>query len=462
MSQARPGPPPDAGAPVDDGGCHILHVDMDAFYASVEIRDRPELAGQPVIVGATSTRGVVLSASYPARAFGVRSAMPVTRARRLCPQAVFIAPRHKAYAAVSREVMEVFRSITPDVEPLALDEAFLDVSGAIRRLGSPARIGALIRATIAEQQGITCSVGAAPSKFIAKLASARCKPDGLLVVPADGVLDFLHPLPVSALWGVGEQTGQILARLGLRTVRDIAQIPASTLQRELGPSLGAHLAALAWGRDERPVVRSVPEKSIGAEETFPSDVDDPEVIRRELLRLSGRTAHSLRAAGAMARTVVIKLRLANFTTITRSRTLAEPTDVARTIYATACSLYAAAGLDSRARLRLVGVRANGLVPSSRAATQLAFGERTTGWRDAERALDRITGRFGANSVRPAALVTGQQTGPAQPPGSPRQPASSVPPAGPPGPPPPPPGPPVRPPEPPAPPPGSTVQPPDES
>jgi DNA polymerase IV len=411
---AGPGP----GHEPADTGCHILHVDMDAFYASVEIRDRPELSGRPVIVGATASRGVVLSATYEARAFGVHSAMPVTRARRLCPQAVFIPPRHHEYAAVSREVMEVFRSVTPEVEPLALDEAFLDVSGAIRRLGRPAGIGAMIRATIAEQQGITCSVGVASSKFVAKLASTRSKPDGLLIVPAGGVLEFLHPLPVAALWGVGEQTGQVLARLGLRTVRDIAEIPVGTLQRELGASLGAHLAALAWGRDERPVVSSTPEKSIGAEETFASDIDDPEVIRRELLRLSGRTARGLRSANALARTVVIKLRLANFTTITRSRTLPEPTDVARTIYTTACALYGAAGLDSRARLRLVGVRTSGLVPASRAATQLAFGERPAGWRDAERALDQISGRFGADTVRPAALVTGQEEqaprGPAAP------------------------------------------------
>lgn len=419
MSQARPGPPPDAGAPVDDGGCHILHVDMDAFYASVEIRDRPELAGQPVIVGATSTRGVVLSASYPARAFGVRSAMPVTRARRLCPQAVFIAPRHKAYAAVSREVMEVFRSITPDVEPLALDEAFLDVSGAIRRLGSPARIGALIRATIAEQQGITCSVGVAPTKFVAKVASVQCKPDGLFVVPADGVLAFLHPLPVSALWGVGERTGQLLARLGLRTIGDIANTPLGTLQRELGAAHGSHLAALARGQDQRSVVPHVAEKSIGAEETFAADIDDPELIRRELLRLSERTARGLRSSGCVARTVVVKLRLANFTTMTRSRTLTEPTDVARTIHETACALYEAAGLD-RARLRLVGVRATGLVPASAAATQLVLGERPASWREAERTVDKIARKFGSGAVRPAALVPDEHDrlrGPA-PPGGP--------------------------------------------
>ena len=194
--------------------------------------------------------------------------------------------------------MAVFRSVTPEVEPLSLDEAFLDVSGAIRRLGRPTRIAELIRASILEQQGLTCSVGVANCKFVAKLASARCKPDGLLVVPADEVLGFLHPLPVAALWGVGEQTGHALARLGLRTVADIAHTPLAVLQRELGQAVGAHLYALAWGRDERPVIPGVPDKSIGAEETFATDVDDPEVIRRELLRLSGRTARGLRAGGS--------------------------------------------------------------------------------------------------------------------------------------------------------------------
>jgi DNA polymerase-4 len=390
---------------------------MDAFYASVEIRDRPELAGRPVIVGGGS-RGVVLSASYPARVFGVRSAMPVTRARRLCPQAVFVPPRRGAYAAASAEVMAVFRSVTPEVEPLSLDEAFLDVSGAIRRLGRPARIAELIRASIRDQQGLTCSVGVANCKFVAKLASARCKPDGLLVIPADQVLGFLHPLPVAALWGVGEQTGHALARLGLRTVADLAHTPLPVLQRELGQAVGAHLYALAWGRDERPVVPGLPDKSIGAEETFATDVDDPEVIRRELLRLSGRTARGLRAGGSVARTVVVKLRLANFTTITRSRTLPEPTDVARKIYATACDLYAAAGLDPRARLRLVGVRAAGLIPVARSATQLALGEPPAAWRDAEQAVDRIAGRFGPDSVRPAALVAQAEETDAQIPSGP--------------------------------------------
>src|SRR6202044_1726519 len=322
----------------DDTGCHILHVDMDAFYASVEIRDRPELAGQPVIVGGTGGRGVVLSASYQARTFGVRSAMPVGQAARMCPRAIFVAPRHREYAAVSKEVMAIFGTVTPEVEPLALDEAFLDVCGALRRLGSPARIARLIRSLVAGQQGITCSVGVAPTKFVAKIASARCKPDGLLVVPEQGVLDFLHPLPVSALWGVGDRAEEILARLGLRSVGDIVHVPAATLRRELGVA-GEHLHALAWGRDSRPVVPRREEKSVGAEETFPVDVDDPDVIRKELLRLSGRTARALRGAGCVARTVTVKLRLASFKTTTRSRTLAEPTDVANEIYAIARALY---------------------------------------------------------------------------------------------------------------------------
>ncbi len=377
---------------------------MDAFYASVEIRDRPELAGKPVIVGGLAGRSVVLSATYQARAFGVRSAMPMSRARRLCPRAIVLPPRHGLYAAVSKEVMAIFQSVTPLVEPLSLDEAFLDVSGAARLLGRPAQIGRLIRQQVAAQQQITCSVGIAPSKFLAKLASVHCKPDGLLVIPADRVLEFLHPLPVSALWGVGARTGQVLARLGLRTVGDIASVPPGVLEAELGRAAAMHLSALAAGHDSRTVETSVREKSVGAEETFETDVTDPDVIRRELLRLSGRTARALRSGGSAARTVTVKLRKADFRTITRSRTLAEPTDVAQRIYETACDLYAVSGLSGQARLRLVGVRATGLVPARAAAVQQALGEPSADWRQAESALDRIASRFGAGAVRPAALV----------------------------------------------------------
>jgi DNA polymerase-4 len=398
--------PPGAARPPaggNDAGCRILHVDMDAFYASVELRDRPELAGRPVVVGGQGTRGVVLSATYEARAFGVRSAMPVTRARRLCPGAVFLPPRHDLYRQVSREVMAFFRDVTPQVEPLSLDEAFLDVAGAARRLGPPAVIGALIREQVSQQQGITCSVGAAPVKFVAKIASARCKPDGLLVVPAEQVLSFLHPLPASALWGVGEKAERVLARLGLRTIGDIAAVPPATLRRELGAAAGSHLHELAWGRDPRPVTPAREDKSAGAERTFETDVADPEVIRRELLRLSGRTARALRGSGHVARTVSVKLRLASFATITRSKTLSEPTDVARDIYAVARSLYEGAGLGERARLRLVGVRASGLAPAAGHGTQLAFTGRQAGWREAEQAMDRIARRFGDGAVAPAAL-----------------------------------------------------------
>ncbi|HXP58543.1 MAG TPA: DNA polymerase IV [Streptosporangiaceae bacterium] len=390
----------------DDTGCHILHVDMDAFYASVEIRDRPELMGKPVIVGSPNGRGVVLSASYEARKFGVRSAMPGAVARRRCPQAIFVPPRREAYSTVSKQVMAVFRAVTPLVEPLALDEAFLDVSGARRRLGSPAWIGAAIRRQVEAEQGLTCSVGVASSKFIAKIASVRAKPDGLLVVPADGVLDFLHPLPVSALWGVGQRTGEALAQLGLRTVGDIAHAPLATLQQHLGNAVGAHLAALAWGKDSRGVTPHAPDKSIGAEETFATDVTDPDLVRRELLRLSERTARALREGGWAGRTVTVKLRLGNFRTITRSRTLLDPVDLARTIYETACSLYEGSGLDRAARLRLVGVRMTGLTAAEGATTQLAFDDKPTGWRDAERVMDQITQRFGAGAVRPAVLVDG--------------------------------------------------------
>ncbi|HUR02685.1 MAG TPA: DNA polymerase IV, partial [Nonomuraea sp.] len=286
------GPAPQTG--VDDSGCPILHVDMDAFFASVELLDRPELRGRPVIVGSPAGRGVVLSATYEARSYGVHSAMPMSRARRMCPQATIIPPSHGKYSEVSKGVMEVFHAITPLVEPIASDEAFLDVGGARRRLGSPVTIASMIRAQVLERYGITCSVGVASSKFVAKLASKQCKPDGLLVVPEGEVVDFLHPLPVSALWGVGERTEQSLVRLGIRTVGDLARVPVPTLRRELGQAVGGHLAALAWGRDERPVTAHVPDKSIGNEETFAVDIDDPEVIKRELLRLSERVASRMR------------------------------------------------------------------------------------------------------------------------------------------------------------------------
>lgn len=393
----------DRGLPLaDDTGCHVMHVDMDAFYAMVELLDHPELKGTPVIVGG-GTRGVVLSATYEARALGIHSAMPMSRARRLCPQATILAPHHDRYAEVSRAVRAVFDDVTPIVEPLALDEAFLDISGAIRRIGSPTRIGELIRARVADEQGITCSVGIATTKFVAKLATNRAKPDGMFVVPADGVVAFLHPLPVGALWGVGGKTEEQLHRLGLRTVSDIAHTPERTLQRALGRSLGAHLSALSWGRDDRRVVPDEPDRSIGAEETFGTDVDDPVVIERELLRLSEKVTARMRQGGVVGRTVSIKVRFSDFTTITRSRTLTSPTDVAQEVYSVARGLYQALGLQ-RTRLRLVGVRMEQLGDRTEQSRQLTLDEPEQGWREAEVAIDAATARFGRDAVRPARLL----------------------------------------------------------
>ncbi|HNQ07253.1 MAG TPA: DNA polymerase IV [Tetrasphaera sp.] len=403
MSRRQFRPPPRAGAaPPDDTGCTILHVDMDAFFANASLLARPDLIGTPVVIGGAGNRGVVLSATYEARAFGVTSAMPMGRARRLCPQATVLPPDHELYSRISDAVMATFESITPYVEPLSLDEAFLDVSGAVRRLGSPATIASQIRDTVHDEQGVTCSVGVAPTKFVAKLASGVCKPDGLLVVPVAEVVTFVQQLPVGALWGVGEKTEEHLGRLGLVTVADIAHTPEATLRRALGAT-GSHLHDLAWGRDPRRVEPVHREKSIGADETFPVDVDDPAYIHRELLRLSQKTARRMRSAGLVGRTISIKVRFADFTTITRSKTLRDPTDVSQEVYAIAVSLYDALGLQ-RARLRLVGVRVEGLVKAANAPVQPTLDEPEHGWRDADRALDRAVARFGSGSVGPASLL----------------------------------------------------------
>lgn len=393
----------DFPTPRDDSTCTVLHVDMDAFYASVELLSRPMLRGKPVIVGGSGSRGVVLSATYEAREFGVRAAMSMGRAQRLCPQAVTISPDHRRYARVSAGVMEVFRSFTSAVEPLSLDEAFLDITGALRQHGSPTAIAELLRARVHDEQGITCSVGGAPNKFVAKVASAHAKPDGMLLIPADSVIAFLHPLPVGALWGVGPRTEEQLHSLGVRTVADVAHLPRHVLRRALGASAGEHLADLAWGRDQRAVENAPRERSVGSEHTFAGDVDDEEVIARHLLKLSDHVAARLRSAGWVGRTVSIKIRFADFTTITRSKTLPEPTDVGRDIYAQAAALYQGLGLQ-RARLRLVGVRMEKLQPVDSASHQIAWDEPVAGWREAETAVDRAVARFGDGVVRPASLL----------------------------------------------------------
>ena len=375
---------------------------MDAFFASVEQRRRPELRGRPVEVGGTGPRGVVSSASYEARAYGVRSAMPGRQAQRLCPEAVFLPPDMGAYAEASRAVMAIFLDVTPLVEPISVDEAFLDVAGAVRLFGPPRQIARTIRARVAAEQRLTCAVGVASTKFMAKLASTRAKPDGLLVVPVADALAFLHPLGVEALWGVGEKSAELLRRLGLRTVGDVAQAPIGLLRRALGPAAAEQLHELAQGRDPRPVSPERVDKSVGAETTFDVDISDPEPIRRALLALAERVGARLRAAGMAGRTIAVKVRFADFRTVSRSRTLTTPTDVAREIFDVAWQLCRDAA--GSAALRLVGVRAEGLIPASTSARQPTIGEREQGWREAERAGDAVTARFGRGAVGPASLL----------------------------------------------------------
>ena len=393
----------------------ILHVDMDAFYASVATRDRPDLQDVPVIVGG-GYRGVILSCNYHARAFGVRSGMPSTRARRLCPHAVSVSADYDTFSTVSSAVMETFRRVTPLVEVVSLDEAFLDVRGSTRRLGDPVEIAERLRATIHDEQGINCSVGVATSVSVAKLASRRAKPDGVVVVPPESITSFLHPLDVGELYGVGEKTQAMLHRLGLMSVGDVAHTPLRTLQRAVGDGLGSHLHELAWGTDRRDITPGRvsagfghsgqggdPDKSMGAQETFGRDIDDREVVLREVLKLTAKVASRMRVAGVAGRTVSLTVRFADFTTITRARTMRESTDVTQEIYRTAVALYDALGLQ-RARLRLVGVRVEGLVPRGSVHRQLVLGERERGWSDADRAVDRASRRFGGAAVQPASLL----------------------------------------------------------
>lgn len=389
-------------------GCSILHVDMDAFFASVELARRPQLRGLPVIVGGV-TRGVVLAATYEARAFGVHSAMPMATALRQCPQAVVVPPDHHAYHEVSAGVMRVLGDVTALVEKVSVDEAFLDVAGARRRLGPPTVIAQLIRRQVREEFGITCSVGIGSTKFVAKLASGHAKPDGVLLVPRAATLDFLRTLPVGALWGVGEKTEAALARWGIRTVAQLADSDVSIVQHAVGRVAGAHLVDLAWGRDPRPVTPGREEKSVGAEETFATDVADLAVVQDKARELADRCAVRLRANGLVTRTITVKIRTSDFRTLTRSRTLATPTDVGRELFLAARELLA--GVDLRGLpVRLVGVRAEGL---SRVATSIrqptldeASDAPAGARRDAERAMDEVRGRFGSGSIQAGASQAG--------------------------------------------------------
>ena len=380
----------------------ILHVDMDAFFASVEERDNPALKGKAVVVG-TGIRGVVSAANYEARKFGIHAAMPVGRAKRLAPHAIFVPPNMSRYSEVSSHIMEIFRSVTPLVEPLSLDEAFLDVTGAKRLLGDGREIAKQIRAKVEASEGITCSVGIATTKFIAKLASGRCKPNGMLEIASDRVLEFLHPLPVNAIWGVGPKKNEELLKLGLQTVADIANTPRQTLIRALGEAAGASLYELSWGRDYRDVEPVEVDKSISAVETFDADTEDQEIVLRELLRLTEKATYRMREKDFSARTISIKVRFADFKTITRSKTVPLAISATHEVYEVVKTLFIALKLD-RARIRLVGVSLDGLEDGIDGTEQLVLGERENGWRQATAAIDKASARFGQGSVRPARLL----------------------------------------------------------
>ena len=401
----------------------ILHVDMDAFYVSVELRRRPDLAGKPVVVGGTGNRGVIAAASYEARRFGVFSAMPSSTARRLCPHAVFLPGDHELYGSVSAEVHEIFQSVTPYIEPLALDEAFLDVSGAVRLFGDGVAIAEILRQQVWQQLELRCSVGVAPNKFLAKLASKAAKPvprpDG--VVDGPGVVEvrpgeelvFLHPLPVKALWGVGPATLERLTRRGVRTVGDLAQLDQAAVVAAVGKAHGQHLHELSWARDDRPVEVDREMKSLSHEETYAHDLHTHDELRRELVRLSDGVAGRLRKHGTGARTLALKVRFAGFHTITRSVTLSSPVHTARAIVQNVEPLLLA--VDPSPGVRLLGVSASNF---GAPAEQLSLDDLLGGdsdnapagegeWQAAEETIDAIRSRFGSAAIGPASAVAGR-------------------------------------------------------
>lgn len=379
----------------------ILHVDMDAFFVSVELLTRPELFGQEVIVGHLGERSVVLSASYECRAKGVKSAMPMSQAIRLAPRATVIEPTHGLYTKYSARIMEIFFQITPLVEQLSVDEAFLDVTGSIRRLGSPEVIGELIRKRLRDELGLPASVGIASSKFVAKVASTGAKPDGMLVIYPQQTLEYLHSLPVNVLWGVGVKTATVLKEMGISTVAQLAHTPQTLLSKRLGAT-GAHLFDLAWGKDEREIQTIREEKSIGAEETFAVDVYDDAIVKREILRLSHRVAVRLREAGKEATTVALKLRYEDFSTITRSRTLPMPSSAMGEIAVAAEGLLDKLGTKPMP-IRLVGIRAEKLRDAGM-GMQLSIDPQDEHWRQAEATMDLIRSKFPASALRPASLL----------------------------------------------------------
>jgi len=384
----------------------ILHLDVDAFYPSVEVLDNPELKGKPVIVGGTRARGVVSSASYEARTFGVHSAQPVATAIRLCPKGIFLPVRMARYKEVSSQVFKIFHHFTPLVEPLSIDEAFLDVTDSTRLFGEPKEIAATIKRMVQEETGLTISAGLAPSKFVAKIASDLEKPDGLTVVLPGQVQAFLNPLPIDKMWGVGKQTQSRLHGLGIRTIGDLGRFPAKALEKKLGKQ-GVKMHQLALGIDERDVCPFSEIKSIGHEETFSQDILEEAAARKEILFLSQKVARRMRRKGLSGRTITLKVKYNDFVQVTRSVTLPALTCDGYILFATACGLMEKTDVG-RKPVRLLGVSVSQLSHASAPAEQLSLfqeNETLSKRKDLNAALDSVSEKFGEDALRPATLLT---------------------------------------------------------
>ena len=382
----------------------IIHLDMDAFYPAVEVLDNPCLKGKPVIVGGGRERGVVSSASYEARKFGVHSAQPMATAMRLCPEGIYVPVRMSRYKEVSEQIFEIFHRFTPLVEPISIDEAFLDVTGSVRLFGKPVDIAWKIKATVYEEIGLTVSAGVAPSKFVAKIASDMDKPDGLTVVHPDRVREFLNPLPIGKMWGVGKVTQEALAQLKIRTFRDMSQMPAEVFEKRFGKH-GVKMRLLSMGIDDREVVPEHVEKSIGHEDTFDTDIIDLDLARKELLALAQRVAHRMRKEEVTGKTVTLKVKYSDFTRITRSTTLPESTDDAPEIYSTACTLLKKTAAGKRP-VRLLGISISHLSTDSESQLSLFLENmRSPKRRKLNTALDSIQEKFGEKVIRPGTLLT---------------------------------------------------------
>lgn len=394
-----------SSAPLKARQRSIIHLDMDAFYPAVEVLDKPELKGKPVIVGGSKERGVVSSASYEARRFGVHSAQPIATAIKLCPEGIFMPVRMSRYKEVSTQVFEIFHSFTPLVEPLSIDEAFLDLTGAERLMGQTEAIAKKIKETVLRKIGLTVSAGVASSKFVAKIASDIHKPDGLTVVPSDQVREFLDPLPVKKMWGVGKITQQALARLNVRTFKDLRQIPVEILKKNFGKH-GAAMHLLSMGVDEREVEPEREIKSIGHEQTFMKDILNPDHARKEILSLANRVALRMRREEVRGSTVSLKVKYSDFTQITRAETLPESTDDTMEIYSTSCRLLKKTAVGKRP-VRLLGISLSQLT-SLEGEKQLLLFDQDKGYqkrKDLNTALDSICDKFGEKSIRPATLIS---------------------------------------------------------